>query len=1073
MSSIIDNSKDKPLLKEVNQLLDQSEFSRMAVGFFYLSGFEAIREKLNKIKSLRLIIGNRTNQQTLEELIKGHTHRDIISTELRKQSVKTREQKQNIKKETLSAYANDLAFMEQNEENETGLKALSELIQENRIEVRVYTKGVLHSKAYIFEDPENNFAKEGIAIVGSSNLSISGLKNNAELNVKLTHPNDIIDVKEWFDKIWDESESFSDELFNVLKNSWCQHQVSPFDIYIKTLYHLVEDRINIKENAELVQLGFDLNILYPFQRDAFNQAINRLENPNHIQNGIFIADVVGLGKSYIAIALISYYWSIKRKSTLIICPASLKEMWEEYREVYQLHCRIISSGELFYTDENPDFTLNDDPAFDGYDVVVIDESHNFRNPETQKYKILAPYLQDKKTILLTATPQNKSVWDVYHQIKLFHQSDITNLNIAPNNLKRYFKNYEESPEKIAEFLQNFVIRRTRNDILNSPKYQTNDLQFPKRKLITIDYEIDSTYSTNNKESIYETIIDLLFKREKENRYQYSIYDLTSFLKKNKQKLKTYQGLSYFGDLCRGLLKTLLFKRLESSVVAFNESINRMIKRHEIILKFIQERNVVVTGRIDQIELFLDFSSGSDFELKNMNEYPADDFKVQELVFAIKEDIKVLKKVTRLVKPLIDLPEKDLKFQKFRDEVLIPNRKEKIIIFSEFSETISYLYERIKSEFPNIQSASITSKVKSSTKSNIVRRFSPKSQTSYGLNEGEKEIQFLFSTDILSEGQNLQDAHIVVNYDFHWNPVRLIQRIGRIDRIGSTADEIKIYNFLPDINIERHLDLKARVHNRIEQIHRIFGLDSQILSEEEELNEKSLFAIYSDQDDSVLDTDDNITTIFDNAEQTLLELERNNKAEYDRIINLEDGIRTSCKSDPNGTFAFFTSGNLSRLYFYNGEMIIDNLPEILNVIEAKPDFPKPIKLDETKHRENYHIIYEHFKRELKLRQQEISSNQITPEQRHFIERLQGLYNLFNQTDFELTQKINRLSTILGREIPDYAATKLRKMRRDNISDGLLIDALENLIKIANIEDFQSRLVQSEKMMIRTICSETLI
>lgn len=1073
MSSIIDNSPKNLLVSEVNRLLDHSEFSRMAVGYFYLSGFEAIREKLHKVQKLKLVIGNRTNQETVEELVKGHAATEVIQTELRKQQLKNNEQKQQIKLATQLAYANDLTYMEQDENNETGLRALWQLIQENRIEIRVYAKGFLHSKAYIFEDPNNAFAPEGFAIIGSSNLSIGGLRNNSELNVKINHESDVKDVKKWFDDIWDNSEPFSLEIMNVIGNSWVEKQVSPYDIYIKSLYYLVKDRVNIKEYLELSHFGFDFEKLYPFQRDAFNMALNKLENPNVQQNGVFIADVVGLGKSYIALALISYYWSIKRKNTLIICPASLKNMWEEYKEVYQLHCKIISSSELAYKDDNEDYSLNDEPVFDGYEVVVIDEAHNFRNPDTQKYKILAPWLQDKKVVLLTATPQNKSVWDVYHQIKLFHQSDVTNLNIAPNNLKTYFRENENNPEKIAELLQNFVIRRTRNDIINSPKYQDINLKFPKRKLITIDYEIDSTYSTDGRSSIYDDIIEKLFKSEKEDRFQYSIYDLTGFLKTENKRKKTYQGLTYFGDLCRGLLKTLLFKRLESSVVSFHESLTRMVQRHNFILSNILQRNVVVTGRVENIELFLDFEGLEDLNTSKINEYPIEDFDKDMLVEAINSDIKIINEVISLIKPIVTHPDKDTKFIEFLDKVLKPNKANKILVFSEFSETVRYLYHRAKEEFPHLTISQISSTVKSDEKADIIRRFAPKAQTMAGLSEGEKEIQFLFTTDILSEGQNLQDAHTIVNYDFHWNPVRLIQRIGRIDRIGSEAEEIKIFNFMPDVNIERELDLRGRVQSRIDQIHRIFGSDSEILSHDEDLNENSLFAIYSDQDVTILDTDNNISTIFDKAEKILLDLQHNNANEYERIINLEDGIRAAVKKENQGIFAFLTSGNLNRLYYSDGSKIIENLPDILKIIEANPDNPKSVNLDSKKHAENLKSIYSRFKNELKRRQQEITSNQITNEQKHFIERLKNIYNLFNQSDFELSERIDRLVLILGKEIPDYAANRLRKLKREKLTDNLLIQALENLVEISNIEEFQRRLVQSEKMMIKTICSELFI
>ena len=582
MSSIIDNKVNNLLVTEVNKMLDNAEFSSMAVGYFYLSGFEAIKEKLNKVKNLKLLIGSRTNTETIEELVKGHKASEYIERTLRQDQRKTNTQKKDIVVHTQYEYAKDLTFMEQNESNQIGLSALWELIKDNRVEIRVYAKGFLHSKAYIFDAPEGGMV-EGVAIVGSSNLSISGLANNTELNVKITNQNDFQDVKEWFKNIWNQSEPFSKELMEMVESSWVQKQATPYEIYIKTLYNLIKERVDIKEHLINDKSAFDFSKLFPFQRDAVNMALNKLENENTSQNGVFISDVVGLGKSFIALSIISWYWSQKRKSTLVVCPSSLKPMWENYKEQYQLNCHIMASSELFYKDGNSNYTLNDEPIYDGYEVVIIDEAHNFRNPDTQKYKILAPYLNGKKVVLLTATPQNKSVWDIYNQIKLFHQSDITDLNIAPNNLKAYFERFQNSPQHIAELLQNFVIRRTRNDIITNPKYATLEIAFPKRKLQTIEYEIDESYALSGQPSIYDVLIDKIFKQTRNERYQYSIYDLTRFLKAGRIQDRTYQGLSHFGDLVRGLLKMLLFKRLESSAVSFLASLNRIIKRNEFIL----------------------------------------------------------------------------------------------------------------------------------------------------------------------------------------------------------------------------------------------------------------------------------------------------------------------------------------------------------------------------------------------------------------------------------------------------------------------------------------------------------
>ncbi|MDR0659738.1 MAG: hypothetical protein LBG19_02825 [Prevotellaceae bacterium] len=836
-------------------------------------------------------------------------------------------------------------------------------------------------------------------------------------------------------------------------------------------YAILKDRIQIKEHLVGEKSAFDFSKLFPFQRDAVNMALHKLEDVSDPRSGIFISDVVGLGKSYIALAIMSWYWSRRRKSSLIVCPAALKPMWEAYVDDYKLNSRVLAYSELYYKDDNENYTLNDESAYDGYEVVVIDEAHNFRNRETQRYRILAPYLQGKKVVLLTATPQNKSAWDIYWQIKLFHQSDVTDLNIVPNNLKDYFNEHQNNPQKIAELLQNFVIRRTRNDIKTNPKYAKLDIKFPKRTLNTVDYQIDATYAQVNKPSIYESIIDKMFKVDKKERYQYSIYALTNFLKEGKKKDKKYQGLSHFGELVRGLLKILLFKRLESSAYSFVTSLGRMVKRHEFVLQSIVERDVVVTGKSEQIELFLEGD-----ESYKLNEYPIEDFNKDLLIEFIGNDLKILNEVVALVEPIVRVEKRDAKFDQFIKKVMTPNKDEKMLIFSEFTDTVEYIFKRTQALYPNSNIELITSsRTKTEDKADIVRRFSPNSQTNgLGLNDTEKEIQILFTSDVLSEGQNLQDAHIVVNYDFHWNPVRLIQRIGRVDRIGSKADYIKVYNFLPDEKIEEQLDLRGRVSRRINEIHQIFGSDSPILSEEESFNEESIYAIYSEKKEEVFDVDGGLTTIFDEAERILNKLEQDDNKEFQRIINLPDGIRAAKKGDKKGIFALLKAGNLTSLHFRdNSKQGIDSIEEIIKLIKAEKS-DKGIMFDAKEHASQMAPVYSSFKQAMLRRKQQFSAANITPEQKYFQERLKMCYsNLFNSLNEEYKSKINRLNTIFQREIPDYAKTELRILKKEKLSDNLMIDALELLAEKNQIENFQKRLAIVDTESIRTICSECIL
>ncbi|MCG8608393.1 SWF/SNF helicase family protein, partial [bacterium] len=454
----------------------------------------------------------------------------------------------------------------------------------------------------------------------------------------------------------------------------------------------------------------------------------------------------------------------------------------------------------------------------------------------------------------------------------------------------------------------------------------------------------------------------------------------------------------------------------------------------------------------------------------INKYTIEDFEERKLVSAIESDKAVLEEIHSFVTPILLDINSDRKFQIFVNEVVEQHKVEKLLIFSEFSDTVNYLFKHLKNRYPEVAISRVSSEVADSKeKASIIRRFSPKSNTKVGLDKTEKEIQFLITTDVLSEGQNLQDSRVVVNYDFHWNPVRLIQRIARVDRIGSEAETIDVYNFLPDKQIDKQLDLKQRVQNRVNEIQQIFGLDSKVLTEEEILNDKSVFAIYVEENESVLDSDDTIYTIFDKAEGILQKLKATNETEYQRIVNLKDGVRTACQSDTKGLYAYLTSGNLHRLYFSDGDDINDNLAEVLNMIEAEPDSPQPVPFDVSRHNQGMQKIYSHFKEELRLRQTEIEASQITAEQKYFLKRLQDSFNLFNNNPF-YQKKIDELYVIYSKEIPDYAKGALRRLRRENLSDDLMVDALQHLTDTARILSFQEKEKEAESMIIRTICSE---
>ena len=617
---IIDNRNEK-LAEHINLILDSTERARFAVGYFFLSGFQSIAKELQGVKELRLLIGNTTNRETLEQLAEGYRRLEQVADVAEAQTYPKRIESQHMGEETAENITESVELMDQTDEGELLIKTLVEMIEEKRLRVRVYTKGRLHAKAYIFDYHKDGHYEKGIAVVGSSNLTLSGVSHNTELNVVVQGNGNHAELCRWFDELWDEAQDFDESLMEVMKSSWAIAPVTPYDIYMKTLYELVKDRLEGGDEADILWEDDITKQLADFQKVAVQQAVQIIRDCG----GAFVADVVGLGKSYIGAAIVKYFEWAENARPLIICPAPLVKMWERYNEVYRLNARVLSMGHLRegngeQDDQRRDIasTILNDVIYRDRNFVLVDESHNFRHPDTQRYRVLQRFLAaGRRCCFLTATPRNKSAWDVYHQIKLFHPEDITDLPIDPPNLRTYFNQIEKREKNLPDLLGNILIRRTRNHILrwygfdeetdqpvDPSQFQEyldghrkayvivgGDKQFfPKRVLETISYNIEDTY-----QGLYFKLREHIGKPRRSGsnvpstgELTYARYGLWHYVIEAKQKQEPYTNLQRSGVNLRGLMRILLFKRFESSVYAFKVSVRRLLRIHERFLAALKE-----------------------------------------------------------------------------------------------------------------------------------------------------------------------------------------------------------------------------------------------------------------------------------------------------------------------------------------------------------------------------------------------------------------------------------------------------------------------------------------------------
>lgn len=1034
---IIDNREEK-LVDVVKKILHNSKRAHFAVGYLFASGLLPIREELKHLDEIRLLIGNTTSRETIEQLAEVHKDPASVAKIAERQRFINPERRKEIVKQSEEQIRETLARMDPTDENEELLTILRELIESDKLKVRIHTRGRLHSKAYVFDYADDRF-EHGIAIIGSSNLSLPGLTDNTELNAVIPGNENHGKLLKWFDELWKQSDDFDRNLLHEINQSWALNQVRPHDIYIMTLYHLLKDRLGGEEAREL-WWEYNMPRLANFQKVAVKQALQIL----HDYNGVIVGDVVGLGKTYIGVALLKHLQEVHGTRSVVIAPPAIVDCWDELLSDYDVNARVLSMGLL----SQGEIDLQNDPKYRHADVVLIDESHNFRHPDTLRFKNLQPYLYGKKVILVTATPRNTSPWDIYYQLKLFHHDDPTLLPIDPPDLRKFFKMVEEGQARIQDLLRLLLIRRTRKHILkwygteeDGRKYimvGDEPFFFPKRELETVTYSIDKTYQ-HLFDRIYEHLRNL----------NYAKYGLYHYTKPEYRIRSPYQELERAGGNLRGLMKVLLLKRFESSVAAFRETVHRLIRIHRSFLEAI-DRGFVPAGEEAQ-ELLYDAEGEDEALLMEQLEtisrkYDIAAFNLEDLKEDIKNDIRHLLEIQKLVDPIT--PDDDDKLRKLSELLSSSDISgKKTLIFTQYADTAKYIYEYcVKSLDDGGSTAVAYSKAKNRFR--VIRLFAPQSNN-YTLRESEREIDILVSTDIISEGVNLQDADVVINYDIHWNPVRIIQRIGRVDRIGSLADIILVYNFLPERALERHLKLHERISRRIQEIHETIGEDAQILDKTEQLNEEAMYAIYARRDSAALDRyQAQLDPLgeelfgFSEAEELLRQLKKENPDYFEYIRKMPVGARSAKCFPERLNFVFCQAGDYSKLFLTDpeGKPIPADISMILTKIKCeREEDPVPIPRG---FNSSVMRVKQTFGKEVEERaaiKEAVAF--LKPQQRYVVNQLQRLYE--TERNEERKQEIERVKEAIKRPLPGVALQALSQLRRNGVVGERLFERVKEI------------------------------
>ena len=754
------------------------------------------------------------------------------------------------------------------------------------VEVRRYTDGFLHGKAFIAEHPQMP-----AVLAGSSNFTYAGLARNAELNLGYPSTQYTYLVQEWFDHFWDASDPYPlDELYAA---RWEPH--TPWTVFLRMLWELYGAQLNADDDANVRTLLK----LTGFQREGVARMLRLLDD----NGGVIVADEVGLGKTFMAGEVINRASAEQRQHVLIVAPAALRSgMWEPFLERYDFSRRVkvLSYDELrLRWNEDPEQARRE---LDEYALVVVDEAHNLRNPNAQRTEAVNALVggaNPKQLVLLTATPVNNTLFDLHALVSLFVRNDAAFAAAGIPSIRRYIKRAHDmdpealSPEHLFDLLDQVAVRRTRRFIkrhyqgetIEAPDGTIETIKFPTPVLERLDYDLNETG-----QRLLDAVVYALDNPDDVARYQDRQRDPDRLMlaRYTPGAYTLDEDLNYSYQVSNvGLLRSSLLKRLESSPIALAHTLATLIKSHESFLNALNEGWVLAGDALREWTT----SDAADFDefvaqlddRRSTQIDPAANYHLDELRSDINDDVDLLRrlhiiadaaahddadlKARRLIARLRDIAEQT--HTPSKDGLSATDRR-KTIIFSSFADTIEDLHARVTTVIEHaggddalsvyqgrVAPAIFGSKsgIDQDARARTIARFAPETA---GVGTGTGAYDLLFTTDVLSEGVNLQQAGRIINYDLPWNPMRVVQRHGRIDRIGSKHTRVFLDCFFPAANLDRLLRLEERLQRKLAQADAAIGTGPVLPG----VNAAGEGQVFTDTRDQVRQLHDGDTSILD-------------------------------------------------------------------------------------------------------------------------------------------------------------------------------------------------------------------
>lgn len=1043
---IFTNKGGNTLMREFEGVLQHNPQIRnldAVVGFLRASGYFSLRPFLDNIGKVRILIGIDVDKYIAQAAQQGKL---FFGAE------------EDVKADTLRKIRKDIETSHYKKEIEEGMFQMVQDLVDGKLELRAHPSKKIHAKLYILYPDNFNQYTQGMAITGSSNLSGNGLgitqERQYEFNVKMDRYDDVKFSKDEFEQLWEEAkgcEITADDVKTTIEQTYLKGDVSPYDLYIKMLMEYFSDRVLETDNDD----PFDMPegyAKYDYQMDAVIEGYQKLIR----YDGFFLADVVGLGKTVIA-TMIAKKFLIENgrdhTKILVVYPPAVEQNWKATFKDFGIdkYAKFITNGSLskVLDEENYNYWNADE-----YDLILVDEAHKFRSHTTSAFEQLQeickmPRIEKgnipgykKKVMLISATPMNNTPADLYNEILLFQDprhctiDGVGNLTAFFSPLIKEFKRLKNNSEadirdfkRLAERVRDRVIkpltvRRTRTDIENVPRYNKDVNGFPK-----VERPNESWYELNEHlEDLFKQAMQTL-----RTRLTYARYQAIAYLKPEATD-GLYDNAELISRSLAGIRKNGLVKRLESSFYAFQVSLENFRQANQNMIDMFDNNKVFIAPDLD-INLLLESGYTEEEIEEKLNAkaennpknaiFATDDFR-PEFIEMLRQDQKILEQMVSDWKDITDAD--DSKFAKFNEllkhELFKTDRnlEQKLVVFSESVDTVEYLQRRINRPDVLVISAKNRNQQFKTIRENFDANYKNK----------RNDYNIILTTDVLAEGINLHRSNVIVNYDTPWNSTRLMQRIGRVNRIGSASKHIYNYVFYPSREGNREINLNQIAVSKIQTFHSTFGEDNQIYSREEIL-ERNLGKLF---DEAIKEQKKDFNKEIPFYEE-LRTLYQTNRREYNRIAKLSLRSRTGRGARVvegvtlSGDTLVFLKTNFRKVFF-----LVSENAEAISVLDALCYFKAAKEEQPVPRIDNHHKHVEMaLKKFRSMQDEEIQAQETSAEDSgkmgaQVSTAINLLTNFLREIDDnDLYLKVAQLKVLAERGVITYIAKRLQRIQKD--------------------------------------------